>query len=391
MIYSIALILIFCILINQLFDILKLPRLLGYLLVGMILGPYLLNLLNQDLLLQGTTIRSLALIIILLKAGLSLKLEDLKTAGISAVLLSFVPATFEIIAYYVFVPILFGLNHHQALLLGSMISAVSPAVVVPRMSKLIDENYGKKKAIPQMILAGASLDDVIVMVLFSVFLTLNQSDGLQLMQLASIPLSIISGIIIGAIAGFVFAKLIRFLKIKDHMSQLFLVIACGFALYSLEKMIPYYSGLLSVMMLGITYAMKTNGLDLVVLKHHLNKLWFVGEIFLFVSIGSIVNFKLIMDSSFLIIFMLFIGLMIRSIGVLISLIPSKLNNKEKLFCIFAYLPKATVQAAIGSIPYSLGIVGGEFMLVFAVTSILVCAPLGAILMDKTYQKLIDAN
>lgn len=377
---------------------LKLPRIIGMLITGVLLGPYVLNLFDESLLGISADLRQMALVIILIKAGLSLNIQDLKKVGRPAVLMSFLPALFEILAFVVFAPFLLGVNHIEAAIMGAVLGAVSPAVVVPRMVQLMDEKYGTDKRIPQMILAAASLDDVFVIVLFSTFIGMAQGSGAQIMDFLNIPVSIILGILLGAIAGFVLAWFFETNYSHRHLvrnsMKVIIVLGSAFLLLAIEDMlegIVAVSGLLAVMSMAMVVAMKSVPEVTRRLQEKYGKLWLAAEVILFVLVGAAVDIRYTLNAGIAAIGMIFLALLFRSLGVLLCLIGTPLNGKEKLFCVIAYLPKATVQAAIGSIPLSLGLPCGNIVLSVAVLSIVLTAPLGALGMDLTYRKLLHED
>ncbi|WP_299033655.1 sodium:proton antiporter [uncultured Anaerococcus sp.] len=395
MILSLGLIIILGMIFAKIFEKLRLPRIIGMLFTGIILGPQVLNLLDTNILSISSDLRTIALIVILLKAGLSLDIKDLKKVGPAAILLSFLPASFEILAYGIFVPKLLGLNLINALLMGSVMAAVSPAIVVPRMVKLIDEGYGSDESIPQMILAGASCDDVFVLVLFSSFLAMAKGEGFSYKALFKVPISIILGIFIGIVIGYL---LYLFFERKynkgsyiRNSTKVIIILALAFLLVSLEdilKNIIPLSGLLAVIAMASYYKLKADESVVKRLSDKFAKLWIFAEILLFVLVGAEVDINYMTGIGFTGIILIILGLLIRSIGVYISVRKSKLNKKEKVFTVFAYTPKATVQAAIGSVALSNGLDSGMSILSIAVLGIIITAPLGAILIDKSYKKLL---
>lgn len=390
MLFSLGIIFILGMMMGRIAEILKLPRLLGLLICGMIIGPYGLNLLEPSILLISADLRKLALLFILLRAGLSLNIEDLKKAASGGVLMCFLPALFEIAAMAIFAPILLGIEVKEALLLGSVIAAVSPAVIVPKMLTLMEEGYGKKKAIPQMILAGASVDDVFVLVLFTAFSTLVKGNGFAFSALMNIPLSIASGIIIGCLLGYSFVVLFRKTHLRDS-HKLLLLLGIAFLLVSMEERIQFpYSGMLSLISLGmIILYYKKDTAQRLALKF--SKLWIGAELLLFVLVGASVDLRFVWQIGMSSIILLCIVLLFRMLGVYCCMWKTSLNCNEKLFCMVAYLPKATVQAAIGGIPLALGLNCGSLILSVAVLSILFTAPLGAMLIDLTYQKWLQKD
>lgn len=395
MILSLGLILIVGMVFAKIFDKLKLPRIIGMLLTGIILGPQVLNLLDANILRISSDLRTIALIVILLKAGLSLDMGDLKKVGRSAILLSFLPASFEILSYAIFVPKILGLNLIDGLLMGAVMAAVSPAIVVPRMVKLIDEGYGKDESIPQMILAGASCDDVFVLVLFSSFLSMAKGSEFSFKSLLKVPVSIILGIGFGIVIGYLlylfFERRYKNGSYIRNSSKVIIILALAFLLVSLEglvKEIIPISGLLAVIAMASSYKIKADDGVVERLSEKFAKLWIFAEILLFVLVGAEVDIKYMTGIGFIGIALIFLGLLIRSIGVFISVKESNLNKKEKLFTIFAYTPKATVQAAIGSVALTNGLDSGMPILSIAVLGIIITAPLGAILIDNSYKKLL---
>lgn len=377
---------------------LKLPRIIGMLITGVLLGPYVLNLFDESILGISADLRRMALVIILIKAGLSLDIQDLRKVGRPAVLMSFLPALFEILAFVVFAPLVLGVNYIEAAIMGAVLGAVSPAVVVPRMVQLMDEKYGTDKSIPQMILAAASLDDVFVIVLFSTFISMAQGSGAKILDFINIPVSIVLGILLGAIVGFVLAWFFETNYSHRHLvrnsMKVIIVLGIAFLLLAIEEMlegIVAISGLLAIMSMAMVLAMKSIPEVTSRLQEKYGKLWLAAEVILFVLVGAAVDIRYTLDAGIVAIGMIFLALIFRSIGVLLCLIGTPLNRKERVFCVIAYLPKATVQAAIGSIPLSLGLSCGNMVLSIAVLSIVLTAPLGAFGMDLTYKKLLNGG
>lgn len=398
MLVSLALIFLVGMSLASICEKIKIPRIIGMLVTGIILGPYVLDFLDSSILNISSELRKMALIIILIKAGLSLNLKDLKKVGRPALLMSFLPATFEIIAYVIFAPILFGVSRVEAALIGAVLSAVSPAVVVPRMVDLMDNNLGTKKGIPQMILAGASFDDVFVIVLFSTFLAMNQGEGVNLASFADIPISIVSGILIGAIVGLILYRFFEYRYNKERLirnsTKVIIILAVSFLLVVLEDYLKgkvAVSGLLAVTSMALVLAMKSTNIVKVRLQEKFGKIWIAAEVVLFVLVGAAVDIRYTMSAGFTAVIMIFIALAIRSIGVFICMIGTELNSKERLFCVFSYLPKATVQAAIGSVPLSLALPCGKLVLSIAVLAIIITAPLGAFAIDFSSEKLLEKN
>lgn len=373
----------------------KLPRIIGMLMTGIILGPFVLNLLDPSILGISSDLRQMALVIILIKAGLSLNISDLKKVGRPAILMSFLPAVFEILAFVFLAPTILKVTRIEALIIGAVLGAVSPAVVVPRMVQLMEEKYGTNKSIPQMILAGASLDDVFVIVLFTTFIGMAQGESASVMDFINIPVSIISGILIGAAAGFFLAWFFEtnysHKNLVRNSMKVIIVLGTSFLLLAveewLENILPV-SGLLAIMSMAMVLAMRSVPEVTKRLQEKYGKLWIAAEVILFVLVGAAVDIRYTLEAGAGAVLMIFIGLICRSIGTWLCMLGTNLNKKEKLYCVIAYLPKATVQAAIGSVPLSLGLSCGNIVLSVAVLSILITAPLGAIGMDLSYKKLL---
>ncbi len=369
----------------------KLPRIIGMLATGVVLGSYLLDLLDPTILGISAELRQLALVIILLKAGLSLNLADLKQVGRPALLLAFLPASFEVLAYTLLAPYLLGITTVEAALMGAVLGAVSPAVVVPRMVQLIEDGYGTRKSIPQMILAAASLDDVYVIVLFTTFTGMALGGSVNLASFAQVPVSIVTGLMGGALFGFLLAKAFAHAhhsgKSVRHSVKVILLLAFAFLLLAAEDILaPYlaFSGLLAIM--GMACVLRLFATDGVAagLSAKFGKLWLAAEVVLFVLVGAAVDIRYTLAAGISAIAMIFAALAIRTIGVLLALVGTALKPKERAFCVIAYLPKATVQAAIGSVPLALGLECGAIILSVAVLAILITAPLGAIGMQLAY-------
>ena len=396
MLVSFGLIIIFGLIFGFFCKKLKIPALIGMLFTGIILGPNVLNLIDSKTLNISSELRQIALIVILIKAGLSLDISDLKRIGKSAILLSFLPASFEILAYFIFARIFFKIRSIDALLMGSVLAAVSPAVVVPRMVKLIEEKRGVEKSIPQMILAGASCDDIFVLVLFSSFLSMAKGEDVSLVSLVNVPISIILGIIVGAIIGYILYLVFEFFYKKGDMirnsTKLIIILAISFLLVAMENILKdkiAFSSLLAVIAMSCVFKIKANYEVSLRLSEKFGKLWIFAEVLLFVLVGAEVNIFYITKLGFISIVMIFLALIIRSLGTLLSISTSNLNKKEKLFTVFSYMPKATVQAAIGAVPLANGLSSGEIILSMAVLGILITAPIGAIFIDNFNQKLLD--
>ena len=374
---------------------LKLPRIIGMLATGIVLGPYVLDLLDPSILSISADLRKMALIIILLKAGLSLILDDLKKVGRPAIMMSFVPASFEIIGYLLFAPAILGITRVEAAVMGSVLAAVSPAVVVPRMVQLMETKYGTEKAIPQMIMAGASCDDIFVIVLFTTFLSMAQGGSADIKAFANIPVSIILGIILGAIVGYLLYLFFETAYAKKHYvrnsMKVIIVLGFSFLLIAIEGWLEgkiAVSGLLAVVSMACVLKMKCTAFVSKRLSEKFGKLWLAAEVILFVLVGAAVDIRYTLDAGLAAVAMIFIALIFRSFGVLLCTVKTDLSVKERVFCVIAYLPKATVQAAIGSVPFAAGLPCGKIVLSVAVMAIIITAPLGAFGMDFSYKKFL---
>ncbi len=390
MLTSIAVILLAGLFMGWVFSKLRLPSLLGMIIVGILFGPHALNLIDASILDISADLRQIALVIILTRAGLSLDITDLKKVGRPAVLMCFVPACAEILGTVLFAPLLFSVTVLEAAIMGSVIAAVSPAVVVPRMIKLMEKGYGVKKGIPQLILAGASVDDVFVIVLFTAFTSLASTGTVSVMRFAEIPISIGLGILLGIVLGIILVKFFQKFHMRDSV-KLLIVLSISFLCLEiqsrLEGIVPL-SGLLAVMCMGITIKQKYDILaSRLSVKY--NKLWIAAEIFLFVLVGATVDLKYAVSAGAVAVLFIFIALLFRMMGVAISLLKTDLSKKERVFCMLAYTPKATVQAAIGAVPLSMGLPCGNLVLTVAVLAILMTAPFGAICVDKLHGKLLE--
>lgn len=390
MLTSLAYIFLLGLLLGAVFNKLKLPSLIGMILTGIILGPYVFNALDDSILGISADLRRLALVIILTRAGLSLDIGDLKRAGRPAVLMCFVPACFEILGVILIAPKLFGMTILEAAILGSVLAAVSPAVIVPRMIKLIEEGYGNSKSIPQMILAGASVDDVFVIVLFTAFTSLATGGDVSAMQFVEIPISIVLGILVGSAAGIILVKFFKKLHMRDSV-KILIILSISFLLLEaetrLEGIIPL-TGLLAIMSMGIIIRQTYSELAVRISQKY-NKLWVAAEVLLFVLVGAIVDLKYVTQAGIIALLIVVGAMVFRMVGVFCCMLGTKLNRKEKLFCMLAYTPKATVQAAIGGLPLAMGLACGQKVLTGAVIAILVTAPFGAICMDRSYKKLLQ--
>ena len=375
---------------------LKLPRIIGMLATGIALGPYVLDMLDPSILSISSELRKMALIIILIKAGLSLDLSDLKKAGRPAVLLSFVPATFELMGYIVCAPLILGVSRVDAAVMGAVLAAVSPAVVVPRMVSLIEKRYGTKKAIPQMILAGASCDDIFVIVLFTTFLSMAQGGRVSVTNFINIPVSIVLGVILGAVTGWGLYLFFETSYAHRHCvrnsMKVIIVLGFSFLLVSIESWLEgkvAISGLLAVVSMACVLKLKSTAFVSKRLSEKFGKLWLAAEVILFVLVGAAVDIRYMLGAGIAAVVMIITALLFRTAGVLICLIKTPLSAKERLFCVIAYLPKATVQAAIGSVPLAAGLPSGNIILSVAVLAIIITAPLGALGIDSSYKRLLE--
>lgn len=390
MLFSLTLIFLSGIVLGSIFNCLKLPQLLGMLLTGIILGPYLLNLLDPKILSISTDLRQIALIIILTRAGLNLDINDLKKVGRPAVLMCFVPATFEILGMIIFAPKFLGLGLLDSAILGTVIAAVSPAVVVPKMLKLMEDGYGTEEGIPQLIMAGASVDDVFVIVLFTSFIGLASNGTFSALNLIKIPTSIFFGISVGFLCAILLIYFFKKVHIRDSM-KVIIILNISFLLVTFEHSLTGiigFSGLLAIMSMG-TGIQEKNSILAKRLSSKYSKLWIAAEVMLFVLVGATVNIKYALGASIPAILLIMTVIIFRMVGVFLCLLGTSLSYKERLFCMIAYCPKATVQAAIGSIPLSMGLSSGNIILTVAVLSILITAPLGAFAIDFSYKKLLN--
>lgn len=368
---------------------LRLPGLTGMIITGILLGPHVLNLIDASILNLSSELRRIALIIILMRAGLSLNLNDLKKVGRPAVLMCFVPACFEILGMVLLAPRLLGMSVLDSAIMGAVVAAVSPAVIVPKMLKLMEDGYGADKSIPQLILAGASVDDVFVIVLFSAFTGLAQGNSISLQSFVNIPVSILLGIFIGAAVGYMMAEYFKRVHIRDT-AKVIILLCVSFILVSLEDRysshIPF-SALIAVMSVGIALQ-KKHEIAALRLSSKFNKLWVASEILLFVLVGATVDIRYALSAGVMSVVLIFGVLLFRMFGVFVCLIKTRLSKKERLFCMIAYTPKATVQAAIGGVPLAMGLSCGNVVLTVAVLAILITAPLGAFLIDLLYSRLL---
>ena len=390
MLLSIALIMLIGMASGYICHRLKLPGLLGMIITGIILGPYVLDLIDPSILNISADLRKIALIIILTRAGLTLDINDLKRVGRPAILMCFVPATFELAGMLLLAPRILGISLLEAAIMGAVVAAVSPAVVVHKMIKLIDEGYGTKKSIPQLILAGASVDDVYVIVLFSTFTGLAKGDCVYAMSFINIPVSVVLGIALGIASGWLLAVYFKKVHVRDTI-KVIIVLSISFILVSAENALSTpitFSALIAVMFMGIALSRYRNE-TAVRLSGKFNRLWVGAEVVLFVLVGASVDIGYALSAGAGAVILIFGVLIFRIAGVFVCLPGTNLNMKERLFCMLAYTPKATVQAAIGSVPLAMGLSCGSIVLTVAVLAILITAPLGAFMIDLTYKKLLS--
>ena len=390
MLFSISLILLVGMAMGWAFNKFKLPSLIGMLLTGIILGPFVLNLIDESILTISSELRKIALIIILTRAGLGLDFTGLKKIGRPALLMCFLPATFELIGIIIVAPKLMGLSFLEACVLGAVLAAVSPAVVVPRMVKLMDEGYGVKQGIPQLILAGASVDDVYVIVLFSTFVSILQGESASVVSFVNIPISIILGILIGLAIGYLLALFFKKVHIRDT-SKVLIILSISLLLTVAEDNLSTaitFSALISIMFIGVGMK-KWHEVLAKRISAKYAKIWVGAEVFLFVLVGATVDISYLGKVGLNAIIVILSALLFRMAGVFVCLIKSRVELKERIFAMLAYTPKATVQAAIGGIPLSLGLACGDTVLTVAVLAIVLTAPLGAFAIDLSYKKLLN--
>lgn len=389
MLLSIALIFTIGLLLGELFTKIKLPGFIGMIITGIVLGPFVFDLIDDSILTISTELRTIALTVILLRAGLSLDISDLKKIGRPAILMAFIPATLEIIAVVIFAPMFFDMSYLEAAILGTVLAAVSPAVVVPKMIHLMNNKIGEDKRIPHLIMASASVDDIYVIVLFSAFLHMFQTGDVALGAILLVPIAILVGIAVGILIGFLLSIFFRVFRVRDTI-KVMIILGVSLFLYVVEEpvntILPF-SALLSIMVIGITFLNQSEERALR-LRDKFSKVWVLAELLLFVLVGAAVDVTVALDAGLIALALLFIELSFRSAGVGLCLIGTELNPKERMFTGISYLPKATVQAAIGGLPLLYGVPSGDIILAIAVLSILVTAPIGALGIDLTYPRFL---
>ena len=390
MLTSLAFIFLLGLSLGYVFMKLKLPALIGMLLTGIALGPFVLNLLEPSLLSVSVDLRQLALVIILTRAGLALDIKDLMKVGRPALLMCFVPACFEIAGMMLIAPPLLGISFLDAAIMGTVVAAVSPAIIVPKMLHLMDQKYGTSKSIPQLIMAGGSVDDVFVIVMFTAFTGLALGGNISAVSFLQIPVSILSGLVLGVLLGWLLTRYFKRYHMRDSVKVL-IILSVSFLLVALERVLKGIlpvSGLLAVMALGATLLKNYEVLALR-LSAKFSKLWVGAEILLFVLVGATVDIKYAVGAGLSAVVVILFSLLFRMAGVFVCMIKTQLTLKERVFCMIAYLPKATVQAAIGSLPLAMGLPCGKIVLTVAVLAILITAPLGAFGIDMTYKRLLE--
>lgn len=390
---SLAFVFLFGMLGAAVFERMHLPRMIGMLLVGILIGPYALGLLDSSILAISGDLRKMALMLILLRAGLSLELGDLKKVGRPAILMAFVPATFEVAAFVLLAPTILGITHLEAAVMGAVLGAVSPAVVVPRMVRLMEEKRGTAQGVPQMIMAGASCDDVYVIVLFTTFARMAQGGEVRLADFAAVPCSIVLGALAGAACGWLLSRFFARCSLNQTMrTVVMLAVSCLLiAAEEWAKGSVAFSGLLAVMGMAVMLRRKSPTPCAEALSGKVGQLWQAAEILLFVLVGAAVDIRYTMEAGAGAVLMILLALVVRSLGTALCVAGTKLTRQERLFCVLAYLPKATVQAAIGATPLAMGLDCGKIVLSVAVLAILITAPMGAIAMDATYKRLLCAE
>lgn len=391
MLLSIAIILLGGVLFGELCRRLGIPALVGMIVVGMLVSPYAFDLLDEKMLLIAADVRQIALVIILTKAGLTLRIKDLKQVGRPAILMCFVPACFEMVGTAIFAPLLFGISLPEALLLGSVLAAVSPAVIVPRMTKMIEEGKGQKHRIPQLILAGASLDDIFVIVLFSSFLSFVKTSHMNVQMFLRIPISLVMGAFCGILVGWLLVWLFRKVHLRDS-SKVLVILGVSFVLITIQDALTgsfTISALVAIMVMGMVIKAKYEPLA-IRLGVKYNKLWVGAEIMLFVLVGVTIDMRYVGEMAGSAVLLVLLALCVRMLGVSCCLLGSSLTKKERLFCMGSYLPKATVQAAIGALPLAVGLPCGKIVVTVAVVSILISAPIGSFFIDHTWERLVES-
>ncbi|HCS68254.1 MAG TPA: potassium transporter [Oribacterium sp.] len=398
MLTSLAFIFLFGLAMAAICQQLRLPRIIGMLITGIVLGPYVLNLLDASILSISAELRQMALIIILLKAGLSLNIADLKKVGRPAIMMSCVPAGCEILGYVLLAPILLGMNRIEAAVMGAVLAAVSPAIVVPRMVQLIETRYGTDKSIPQLIMAGASCDDIFVIVLFSTFVSIAQGGTVNVQDFMNIPVSILLGIALGAVTGYLLSLFFETAYAHKHCvrnsMKVIIVLGMSFLLMAIEtwlKGIVSVSGLLAVVSMACMIRIKSSAFVSKRLSEKFGKLWLAAEVLLFVLVGAAVDIRYTLNAGIAAVLMILFALIFRAAGVALCLAGTTMTWKERMFCMIAYLPKATVQAAIGSVPLAMGLPCGQMVLSVAVLAILITAPLGALGIDLSYKRILTKD
>jgi len=389
MFFSLALILLCSLLLSGIFSKFRIPGLLGMLLVGILFGPHAFNLISTEILDISDELRGIALIIILLRAGLALDLKDLAKVGRPSILMCFVPAMFELVAVTLLAPLIFGVSYLEAAIMGAVLAAVSPAVIVPRMLNLMKNKFGTAKNIPQLVMAGSSVDDIFVIVVFTALIGMYKGGSFDTVSLLAIPVSILSGLVLGVATGRLLLIFFKKFKVKDAV-ELLIILSTAFLFVSLETAVKGYfpvSGLLAVMALGGTI-LKYNEKLAARISSKFSKLWVGAEILLFVLVGAIVNVRDFSSAGVLALLLIFGALAFRILGVFTALLKTKLNRKERLYCAISYVPKGTVQAAIAAIPLSAGVASGNLILSVAVLAIIITASVGALAMDFSYKSLL---
>lgn len=396
MLTSLALIFLVGLAMGAICQRLKLPKIIGMLITGIVLGPYVLDFLDPSILSISADLRKMALIIILLKAGLSLDLNDLKKVGRPAIMLSFVPASFEIIGYVLLAPWILGITCVEAAVMGAVLAAVSPAVVVPRMVNLMESKYGTEKAIPQMIMAGASCDDIFVIVLFTTFLSMAQGGNADVLDFVNVPVSIVLAILLGAVVGYglylFFETSYAHKQCVRNSTKVIIVLGVSFLLVAVEGWLEgkvAVSGLLAVVSMACVLKLKSTAFVSKRLSEKFGKLWIAAEVILFVLVGAAVDIRYTLQAGLAAIVIILLALLFRACGVLLCVAKTNLSWKERVFCVIAYMPKATVQAAIGSVPLAAGLACGKIVLSVAVMAIIITAPLGAFGIDQIYRKFLQ--